>query len=46
MGRTPHETTAIARRRQEVAELYIKGWFQTAIAEVSRGAQNRQVRGA
>ena len=33
MGRTPTETAQIARRRQQVAELYVKGWFQTAIAE-------------
>jgi len=32
MGRTPKETTQIAQRRQRVAELYIKGWLQTAIA--------------
>jgi predicted transcriptional regulator len=32
MGRTPTETTQIAQRRQQVAELYTKGWFQTAIA--------------
>jgi hypothetical protein len=32
MGRTPKETTQITQRRQRVAELYVKGWFQTAIA--------------
>jgi hypothetical protein len=32
MGRNPKETAQIAQRRQQVAELYVKGWFQSAIA--------------
>ena len=32
MGRPRKETTQITQRRQHVAELYVKGWFQTAIA--------------
>jgi hypothetical protein len=32
MGRTKKETTAIERRREAVADLYVQGWTQTQIA--------------
>ena len=32
MGRTPHEDAQIEQRRQRVAELYLTGWTQAAIA--------------
>ena len=36
MGRTPHEELQIQHRRQRVADLYLQGWTQAAIArEVS-----------
>lgn len=32
MGRTPREDLQIEKRRQQVAELYLQGWTQSAIA--------------
>ena len=32
MGRTPQEDVRIEQRRQQVAELYLTGWTQAAIA--------------
>jgi predicted transcriptional regulator len=40
MGRNKRETTAIAHRRQAVADLYLQGWTQTAIAKQLGAAQS------
>ena len=47
MGRTNHETIQIERRRQLVAELYLKGWAQPAIATetgVTQGTVSRDLK--
>ena len=39
MGRTPREEFLIQHRRQQVAELYLQGWTQAAIARELRVSQ-------
>jgi len=39
MGRTPRGAIALAQRRQQVADLYLQGWTQGAIAKETGVAQ-------